>query len=65
MEQIENAKDTKIKPIKQIYQCEICHVQFRYKNQLDKHQNTYKHLRHGEKKIYRCSKCDYKDKIKL
>ena len=42
------------------YYCELCNYGCNHNSVFKKHQKSDKHSRHGEKKIFKCDKCDYK-----
>ena len=40
--------------------CDTCNYGTEFNNVYKKHLNSEKHIRHGEKKIFKCNSCDYK-----
>lgn len=52
--------DTIIIDNKPKYFCETCNYGSEFNNVYMKHMHSEKHLRNGEKKIFKCEKCDYK-----
>ena len=42
------------------FYCEICKYGCNHNSVFMRHQKSEKHLRNGEKKIYKCPDCDYK-----
>ena len=52
--------DSTILENKPTFFCKSCNYGCNHNSVFVKHQKSDKHLRHGEKKIFKCDKCDYK-----